>query len=304
MISYVKEGAKIAGTADFSVGRRIAIRLGYTDDPKIVSLTKASEQKNIFNDQAAYDEYCVAMNYLFVGFITQCSTEEPIEIKCENLAYVLRSVMVPNIGSMDDITVNYLFSPDGDSSLPEPRNTEKPDLLEGTGLELHPDVKALKLSAGKYTPDRTISVYELLSSWGKKLLHSLESKMKEFGDLYKPKNAWTATAYKIDNPAPAYTFYQNMAGLIPGMYVSSPSYKTTNTVGASTVTDWTAAGFRYNLGNGHFLEYYANPTLESSAGWENSTNAAMFGLSYAQEMAQIYGANLIGRLKEAKTKTK
>ena len=130
---------------------------------------------------------------------------------------------------------------------------------------------------------------------------NLESKMKEFGDLYKPKNAWTATAYKIDNPAPAYTFYQNMAGLIPGMYVSSPSYKTTNTVGASTVTDWTAAGFRYNLGNGHFLEYYANPTLESSAGWENSTNAAMFGLSYAQEMAQIYGANLIGRLKEAKT---
>lgn len=172
MISYVKEGAKIAGTADFSVGRRIAIRLGYTDDPKIVSLSNASEQQNIFNNESAYDEYCAAMNYLFVGFITQCSTEEPIEIKCENLAYVLRSVMVPNIGSMDDITVNYLFSPDGDSSLPEPRNTEKPDLLEGTGLELHPDVKALKLSAGKYTPDRTISVYELLSSWGKKLLHS------------------------------------------------------------------------------------------------------------------------------------
>lgn len=131
---------------------------------------------------------------------------------------------------------------------------------------------------------------------------NLESKMKEFSDLYKPKNAWTATAYKIDNPAPGYTFYQNMAGMIPGMYVSSPSHKTTVTVGASTTTDWTSAGFRYNLGNGHVLEYWANPTLESSAGWENSTNAAMFGLSYAQEMAPIYGANLIGRLKEAKTR--
>lgn len=172
MISYVKAGARIAGVADFSVGRRIAIRFGYTDDPSIVKLSNAAEKTNIFNNENAYDDYCAEMNYRFLGYITQCSTEEPIELKCENLGYNLKSVMVPDVGSMDDITVNYLFSPDGDSSLPEPRNTEKPNLLDGTGLTLHPDVTALKLSAGKFTPDRSISVDELLTSWSKKLLHS------------------------------------------------------------------------------------------------------------------------------------
>lgn len=161
MISYIENGAKIAGAADFSVGRRIAIRLGYTDDPSIVKLAKASEPTNIYNNVDAYIDYCNEMNYFFIGYITQCSTEEPIEIQCEDSATLLRHEMVDFMGSYDNVTVADFLKEGG-----------RFYLLKDLSLQLHKNVEADKLVIGKFSPDKPMTIHELLSSWAKNRLYS------------------------------------------------------------------------------------------------------------------------------------
>jgi hypothetical protein len=188
MISYVKNGAKIAGSADFSVGRRIAIRLGYTDNPDFVKLSNAKEPYNIYNNDDAYNDYCNGMNYFFSGYITQCSTEEPIEIKCENRGHLLRNTMVQFTGSEDNLTV-YDFLADG----------SRFNLLKDIDLKLHPDVKSKDLYVGKFSPDKPMTLYELLSSWAKKHLYSFIVRDGDIDYLVVARSSHTNVDYDSVN---------------------------------------------------------------------------------------------------------
>ncbi len=162
VVEVLKSKAQIARVGDFSVGRRIRIQLGYTTDPAIAALTKVGDgRKNIYNTDSLKQDYIQAMNYTFDGYIVKCGIEEPIEIKCEDLGHMLKKVMCPRIGSVKGLKVNDFLASDG-----------KYKLLEDTGLELLPASKDKNLNIGKFSPDDNMTVYELLTSWSKKKLHS------------------------------------------------------------------------------------------------------------------------------------
>ncbi len=162
VVHVIKSQAKIAEVADFSVGRRIQIKLGYTEDPAIASLTKSRDgRKTIYNSTEARNKYEEAMNYVFEGYITQCGLEEPIEIKCEDLGHMTKKVMCPYIGSVSKSTVNDFLSSDG-----------RYKLLEDTGLALYSKTKNANVNVGKFSSDKNMTVYELLSSWAKNKLYS------------------------------------------------------------------------------------------------------------------------------------
>ena len=74
---------------------------------------------------------------------------------------MLKKVMCPRIGSVKGLKVNDFLASDG-----------KYKLLEDTGLELLPASKNKNLNIGKFSPDDNMTVYELLTSWSKKKLHS------------------------------------------------------------------------------------------------------------------------------------
>ena len=162
VVHVMKSKGKIAEVKDFSVGRRIQIKLGYTDKPEIAALTKVGEgKKNIYNDNELLGKYVDAMNYTFEGYITQVGLEEPIEIKCEDLGHMLKKVMCPYIGSAKKLTVNDFLDPSG-----------KYKVLEKTGLSLFSETKSANIGIGKFTSDRNMTVYELLASWAKNKLYS------------------------------------------------------------------------------------------------------------------------------------
>ena len=162
VVEVLKSKAQIARVGDFSVGRHIQIKLGYTEKPEIAALTKVGEgRKNIYNDETMLKDYIQAMNYTFDGYITQCGIEEPIEIKCDDMGHMLKKVMCPRIGSVKGLKVNDFLASDG-----------KYKLLEDTGLTLYPASKDKNPSIGKFSPDDNMTVYELLSSWSKKKLHA------------------------------------------------------------------------------------------------------------------------------------
>ena len=162
VVRVLKSQARVAEVTDFSVGRRIQIKLGYTDDPAIAALTKSRDgRKTIYNDEDAKQKYEKEMNYTFDGYITQCGLEEPIEIKCEDLGHMTKKVMCPYIGSIKNATVNDFLDENG-----------RYKLLEGTGLSLYSNTKSANVNIGKFTSDKNMTVYELLSSWAKNKLYS------------------------------------------------------------------------------------------------------------------------------------
>ena len=53
VVEVLKSKAQIAKVSDFSVGRRIQIKLGYTEKPEIAALTKVGNgRKNIYNTKS------------------------------------------------------------------------------------------------------------------------------------------------------------------------------------------------------------------------------------------------------------
>ena len=133
-----KATSSMATPGSFSVGQRIRIYLGYTDDPKIAAIAKASGTgKTIFNDKGTLDDYEAhvpsysaekAMNSMFDGYITKISVDTPIELHCENLASALKNITCPKVTINSKSTVNAFL---GDK--------EKYALLKDTGLKLQPD---------------------------------------------------------------------------------------------------------------------------------------------------------------------
>lgn len=152
-----RTNSKVADVSDFKVGQRIRIMLGYTDKPEVAALTKMDASKrSIFNDSKKLAEYKANLKTMFEGYITECSIDTPIELKCENLASYLKKKTCPKVTIKTNKTVNDFLSSKG---------TYK--LLKDTGLSLYPETEACDINIGKanLTPD--LSVADVLTEWGK-----------------------------------------------------------------------------------------------------------------------------------------
>lgn len=145
---------------DFRVGQRIRIRLGYTTDPYMLSLTRG--HKNIYNDRALLEKYIAAMvppngnssAIMFDGYITKCSIDEPIELECEDLASYLKKITCPHIAPSQNWTVNDFLADDG-----------RFKLLEKSGLKLHPANYNRKIDIGKVEVPADFTVADVLLNW-------------------------------------------------------------------------------------------------------------------------------------------
>ena len=111
--------SKLATVADFKVGQRIRIRLGYLnpllrEDLDIMATMKPNKQgKSIYNDSSMLNKYKEKMSIMFDGYITKCSISTPIEIKCENLASGLKKISCPKVTASKNMTVNDFLADDG-----------------------------------------------------------------------------------------------------------------------------------------------------------------------------------------------
>lgn len=153
-----------AKVGDFKVGQRIRIRLGYISDPLIANLAKTnSTGKTIYNDAGCLAKYKKALAptdgtaNMFDGYIVKCSIDEPIELKCEDLASYLKKITCPKITPTKSLTVNDLLAEDG---------TYK--LLKKSGLKLHPKTKECKIDVGLVPIPDSLTVADVLTTWGKK----------------------------------------------------------------------------------------------------------------------------------------
>lgn len=152
--------SKKAEVADFKIGKRIRIMLGYTTKPEIAALSKVDNNgRSLFNDQNKLAEYKKHLSVMFDGYITKCSISSPIELKCENLASGLKKISCPKVLSTKNLTVNDLLSEKG-----------KWKLLKDSGLKLHPDTEKCDINIGAVSLTTDLTVADVLTTWGKRKL--------------------------------------------------------------------------------------------------------------------------------------
>lgn len=162
VVEETRFSTSVAGVENFQIGQRIRIYLGYTEDPKVAALAKVSgSKKSIFNDSGTLSTYESekAMNIMFDGYITKISVDTPIELHCENFAYVLKQVTCPEL-ELKSATINELLADDG-----------KLKLLEGTGLSLSPQSKSNEYNIGKINLKPDLTVADILTEWSKYGIH-------------------------------------------------------------------------------------------------------------------------------------
>lgn len=158
-IIVTRADSRKAEVADFKIGSRIKIMLGLTSDYKVAGLTKPDSQgKSIFNDSAKLNEYKKYLTTMFDGYITQCSIDHPIEIKCENMASSLKKITCPDI-TCADATMKDLFAEKG------PKYSC--NLLKNTGLKLHPNTEMYDIHVGDIELNSHLTVADVLASWSK-----------------------------------------------------------------------------------------------------------------------------------------
>lgn len=149
--------SKVASVADFKVGQRIRIYLGYTEDPTIAALAKLdANKKSIFNDSDKLKKYKEKLKIMFEGYITKCSIDTPIEIQCENLASGLKKITCPKVTAKKNMTVNDFLADNG-----------KYKLLKNSGLSLHPETKSCEINIGKVNLTSDLTVADVLTEWSK-----------------------------------------------------------------------------------------------------------------------------------------
>lgn len=149
--------AKTSEPTDFAIGNRIKIELGYTSDPNIALLTTPnSEGKSIYNDTELRAQYEKCLDTMFEGYISECSVESNISIKCQSLAWVLQKKSCPHVPTGKNITVKDLLDENG-----------KYNMLKGTGLALHPETKKIEIDLGKIGFDNNFTVFDIITAWSK-----------------------------------------------------------------------------------------------------------------------------------------
>ena len=160
-----RNSSRKAELGDFKVGNRIKIWLGYTTDPAVADSFKMTSKNSIHlsKNKAVRDGYingdkrCLTL--MFNGYITKCSIDYPIEIKCENLASSLKKIACPD-KICKNVTVNGILSDDGDQKY-------KCQLLKNTGLKLHPYTKSCNINVGDIKLNSYLTVADVLTEWSK-----------------------------------------------------------------------------------------------------------------------------------------
>lgn len=147
-ITETRSGSSLAQPSDFKVGQRIRIYLGYYHDKGQV-FANAEERRKVMEEEA--------LNHTanFDGYIVKCSVSTPLEIKCENIASNLKRKTCPNV-IINKATVVDLLKSDG-----------KYKLLDGTGLEIHPDTLKEQTDIGKIKLSDDLTVADVLTEWSK-----------------------------------------------------------------------------------------------------------------------------------------
>jgi hypothetical protein len=169
VLEEVRQETSVASSSSFSIGQRIRIYLGYTQDPNIANLAKTSNTgKSIYNDSGTLNKYEnstyiaeKAMSVMFDGYITKISVDTPIELHCENLASALKNITCPKVTIKSKSTVNDFLSDSG-----------RYKLLKGTGISLHPDTESQQYDLGAVTLTPDLTVADVLTEWAKYGLHS------------------------------------------------------------------------------------------------------------------------------------
>ena len=150
-----------AQLTDFKVNNRIKIWLGYTTDPEVAALGYISKSHSIYTSTALRTEYKNWMRVMFDGYIAKCSLDYPIELRCEDLAHVFRTISCPSVINKESLKVNDLF---GAGS--------KYDLLKNTGLKLYPATEASDIVVGGISLNANLTVADMLTRWAKYHLYS------------------------------------------------------------------------------------------------------------------------------------
>ena len=163
-----RTGTSVITNQTFSIGQRIKIYLGYTTNPAVADMAKISNTgKTIYNDDETRRKYLENfkhtpqeskkyMNLMFDGVITKVSLDTPIELECENLASVLKSISCPPHVSLKKCEVKDFLGADG-----------RYKMLEGTGLKLHPDTANMTFDLGAVELHSDLTVADVLTEWAK-----------------------------------------------------------------------------------------------------------------------------------------
>lgn len=167
VIEVQRTQTSVAAPSTFSVGQRIKIYLGYTDDPEVADMAKVSNTgKTIYNDNQTYKDYLSNfkntdgnskkyMNLMFDGYITKISLDTPIELECENLASFLKTITCPPV-KLKKCEVKDLIGENG-----------RYKLLKDTGLKLHSDTAAMDFDLGGVDISDDLTVADVLTEWAK-----------------------------------------------------------------------------------------------------------------------------------------
>lgn len=154
-----------ANKNDIAVGNRIEIWMGYIHEKADGGSDSVDNQ---WKKLAAGDTLDLTM--VFTGFITGISPLAPFEIKCENMASILKRRSCPRLEGKGTYTVRDFFKPDG-----------KFKLLEYTGLGYFDD-KGLDVQLGTVDLQTHTTVFDVLNEWKK---CGIMSKMTDDGKSIK-----------------------------------------------------------------------------------------------------------------------
>ncbi len=150
------ESDRVATDADFSIGSRIQIKVGYVTD---VFDDRGNIVETAFDrlEKIRVTDNPPELRLVFTGFITGCSAASPLEIECENMACLLKKISCPRIVAKGNMTVNDFLKSGG-----------RYDLLKDTGLALSPITEEVSINIGSTNVDSNVTVADILETWNKK----------------------------------------------------------------------------------------------------------------------------------------
>lgn len=169
LIEVDKSVERIIDRNDFAIGNRIEIRMGYLfepDEDTIKNTRHVNGEEVLWNSdgesveekqlQIRSGKELPELDLVFSGFITGISPTSPLEVKCENMASLLKKKSSPESEARGDCTVADFLAEGG-----------KYDLLKGTGIKLDEATEGVKdtINLGKVNLSSNCSVYDILDKW-------------------------------------------------------------------------------------------------------------------------------------------
>lgn len=129
---------------DVAIGNRIEIRLGYA-----YSEIEFEEMNTTDNHKG--------MDIVFTGFITSVSPTTPLELECQNMAYVFSCISAPNVPVNKSLMIKDFLDDDSEFHL-----------LKDTGIPLAESSKGSTISISGYTITDNLTVADILSAWNER----------------------------------------------------------------------------------------------------------------------------------------